>query len=199
MANELMTIGHITARTVQLEVIRQADSFRYDWNDGLFKNAGWVERLHTMTEDGTTAGRYTTSVDPGTWITGRYELVAVDTVQPQAPLIVSPIGVLNGMFRDALGLEVEGIRQGAAYANFPFFMRLASDHITPATGLTGITATRSLDDGGLVPMVNTPIEKGRGWYIIDLAGADTAGVMVTYIFEHPDADDCPISFKTSGI
>jgi hypothetical protein len=199
MANELITVGHITARTVQLEVIRQVDSFRYDWDDGLFKNAGWVERLRTMTEDGTTAGRYTTSVDPATWSTGRYELVAVDTVQPQAPLIVSPIGVLSGMFRDALGLEVEGIRQGTAYANFPFFMRSASDHITPATGLTGITATRSLDGGALTAMANTPLEIGRGWYRINLAAADTNGVMVTYIFEHPDADDCPISFKTSGL
>ena len=37
-----------TADTPICSILRISDGFRYDWNDGTFKNSGWVESARTM-------------------------------------------------------------------------------------------------------------------------------------------------------
>ena len=91
----------------------------------------------------------------------------------------------------------EGIQKNTALANFEFFMVLASDHISAATGLT-ITAERSIDGGAFAAMTNTAVEVSAGIYKINLAAADTNGDFITYKFTSATADATLISFKTEA-
>lgn len=73
------------------------------------------------------------------------------------------------------------VKKNTALANFMFFMVLASDSVTPATGLT-ITAERSLDGAAFAACANAITEMSAGWYKISLATTDLNGDTVAFKF-----------------
>jgi len=91
--------------------------------------------------------------------------------------------------------QPEGFKKNTAYTNFPFFMVLSSDHITPATGKT-VTCQRSIDDGAFAACANSASETGSGKYCIDLAASDLNGSkFVTFKFTETDCDQRTITIK----
>lgn len=90
----------------------------------------------------------------------------------------------------------DGIQKNQAFANLEFLMVLASDHVTPAAGLT-VTGQRSVDGGAFVAIAGTIAEVSAGIYQVDLAAADTNGDVITYRFSSATADDTFITVTTS--
>ena len=76
-----------------------------------------------------------------------------------------------------------------------FEMVLASDHVTPATGLT-VTGQAVLDSGSYGAVAGTITEISNGTYRFDALAADTNGDMGTWRFSSATADDTKVSFKT---
>jgi hypothetical protein len=71
-----------------------------------------------------------------------------------------------------------GIKKNTEKANFTFFVALASDHVTGATGKT-VAVTRSIDGGAFAACANSPAtEISGGWYKITLAAADLNGDVI---------------------
>jgi len=85
--------------------------------------------------------------------------------------------------------------KNTALANFPFVMRLTSDHVTGATGKT-VTATRSLDGAAFGACANSVTEVANGVYKISLAAADLNADTVTLRFTATDCDDTIIVIAT---
>lgn len=69
------------------------------------------------------------------------------------------------------------ITKNTALSGFPFFMVLASDHLTGATGLT-VTATRSIDGGAFGACTNAVSEIANGVYKLDLSASDLNGNVI---------------------
>jgi len=90
----------------------------------------------------------------------------------------------------------DGIQKNAAFSNLEFLMVLASDHVTPATGLT-VTGTRSIDGGAFIAITGAIAEVSSGIYQVDLLAADTNGDVITYRFSAGTADDTFITVTTS--
>ena len=90
----------------------------------------------------------------------------------------------------------DGIVKNQAYSNFEFLMVLASDHVTPATGLT-VTGQRSIDGAAFGSTTGTIAEVSNGIYQIDFLAADTNGDVITYRFSSGTADDTFISVITT--
>lgn len=78
--------------------------------------------------------------------------------------------------------------KNVALANFPFVMRLTSDHVTGATGKT-VTATRRIDNGSFASCANSASEVSNGVYTINLAAADLNGDTILLRFAAADCDD----------
>ncbi len=79
-------------------------------------------------------------------------------------------------------VKIQGsIKKNTALAGFPFYMALASDHVSPATGKT-ITVTRAIDGGAFASCANAAAEIGSGWYQINLAASDLNGNTVALSF-----------------
>jgi hypothetical protein len=72
-------------------------------------------------------------------------------------------------------------KKGVALTGFQFFMALASDHYTPATGKT-VTAVRSIDGGGFTACTNSATELSNGWYKITLSTSDMNGDSIALAF-----------------
>lgn len=87
------------------------------------------------------------------------------------------------------------IRKNKPLANFEFLLVLASDHITPATGLT-VTAQRSIDGAAFAACANAAAEVAVGVYKIDLAAADLNGDVITLRFTAATADARLITIVT---
>lgn len=94
--------------------------------------------------------------------------------------------------RDALANQV---KKNTAFADFPFKMVLASDHLTPATGLT-ITATRSIDGGAFASCANSATEISGGWYKLSFASTDLNGNVIAFRFTEATADTTEIVIVT---
>jgi hypothetical protein len=106
MAAEPIAFGYVTAKTVKLEIIRVADDFSLDWNDGVFKNSGWTTKQKTLAEGtGTRLGRYTDAgPDPAAWSDGTYDFIVTETTIANAVLSLSSIGVQAGRFIAGAGI-----------------------------------------------------------------------------------------------
>ena len=77
-----------------------------------------------------------------------------------------------------------------------FYMVLASDHVTPATGLT-VAATRALDGAVLFTAATGAVtEVASGWYFIDAAAGDLNGDTVAWKMTAATADPCCFSILT---
>jgi len=85
--------------------------------------------------------------------------------------------------------------KNSAYSNFEFEMVLASDHVTPATGLS-VTGQRSIDGGAFATVSGTITEVSNGIYQFDALAADTNGTVITWRFSAATADDTFVTFQT---
>ena len=74
-------------------------------------------------------------------------------------------------------------------------MVLASDHVTPATGLT-ITGQKSVDGGAFSSVSGVITEVSNGIYQFDALAADTNGDVITWRFSSATADDVFETFTT---
>lgn len=74
-------------------------------------------------------------------------------------------------------------------------MVLASDHVTPATGLT-VTSQRLIDSGTYQAVTGTMTEVSNGTYRFDYTAADSNGDTITWRFSAGTADDTKITFRT---
>lgn len=95
----------------------------------------------------------------------------------------------------SIQLGQNAIRKNKALLNFEFLLVLASDHITPATGLT-VTAQRSIDGAAFGACANAAAEVAVGVYKIDLAAADLNGDVITLRFTAATADARLITIVT---
>jgi len=87
------------------------------------------------------------------------------------------------------------ITKNTALANFPFLMVLASDDITPGTGLT-VTATRSIDGAAFAACANAVTEIANGWYKISFDASDLNGDTIALRFAASTANDRNIAIVT---
>ncbi|MCI0556865.1 MAG: hypothetical protein MN733_00080 [Nitrososphaera sp.] len=84
-----------------------------------------------------------------------------------------------------------------AFSNIEFLMVLASDDVTPATGLT-VSGTRSIDGGAFAAATGTIAEVGNGIYQIDASQADMNGKVITFRFTATNANDTFLTIVTGG-
>lgn len=90
----------------------------------------------------------------------------------------------------------ESFKKNTAFNDFEFLMVLASDHVSPATGLT-VSASRSIDGGAFAACANGVTEVGNGIYKLNLATTDLNGNFITFRFTAATADDTLVSIKTA--
>jgi len=93
--------------------------------------------------------------------------------------------------------------KNAAFNNIEFLWVAASDHVTPVTGATTTSVTRSIDGGAFGAGTGTLAEVGNGIYQYDASAADMNGTIITFRFAAtggtPGApDDAFVTLKTSG-
>ena len=93
--------------------------------------------------------------------------------------------------------------KNAAFSNIEFLWVAASDHVTPVTGATTTSVTRSIDGGAFGSGTGTLAEVGNGIYQYDASQADMNGTIITFRFVAtggtPGApDDAFLTIKTSG-
>ncbi len=88
-------------------------------------------------------------------------------------------------------------RKNAALSNIPVMMVLASDHVTPATGLT-VTGERSIDGAAFVGVSGSIAEISDGIYQFDAVAADMNGDFIAFRFSSGTADDTFAYFRTAG-
>jgi hypothetical protein len=74
-------------------------------------------------------------------------------------------------------------------------MVLASDHVTPVTGLT-VTVQRLIDSSTYVNVAGSMTEISNGTYRFDYLAADSNGDIITWKFSAATADDTKLLFKT---
>lgn len=89
-----------------------------------------------------------------------------------------------------------GVTANASIDNFEFTMVLASDHVTPATGLS-VTAERSIDGGAFSACANAVTAVGGGVYKISLEASDLNGTTVMLRFTAATADARHFEFITT--
>lgn len=146
-------------------------------------------------------------VDTGTTIPGLLATLQADTddIQTRLPAALvsgrmdSSVGALaaaaitsaafatDALSSDALSAAAaQKIRdeilptQNVAFSNIPFVFRAASDDVTPVTGATGISVTRSIDGGAFAPATGTVAEVGNGSYQLDASAADMNGGTIQF-------------------
>ena len=121
---------------------------------------------------------------------------AVDTVTD----ITNDVGITQAgadkVWASTSRTLTDGIQKNTAFNNLEFLMVLASDHVTPATGLT-VTGQRSIDGGAFGAVSGVIAEVSNGIYQIDLLAADTNGAVITYRFSSGTADDTFITVTTA--
>lgn len=72
--------------------------------------------------------------------------------------------------------------QNVALPNIEFLFVAASDHVTPVTGATGTSVTRSIDGGSFGAGTGTLAEVSNGIYQYDASAADMNGGIITFRF-----------------
>ncbi len=87
------------------------------------------------------------------------------------------------------------IAKNASLYNYPFYMVLASDHITPATGKT-VSATVSIDGAAFITCVNSPTEIENGLYKINLEAPDLNGDTIVLLFGAAACDNRVVAIVT---
>lgn len=121
---------------------------------------------------------------------------AVDTVTD----VINDVGITQAgadkVWVSSSRTLTDGIQKNTAFNNLEFLMVLASDHVTPATGLT-VTGTRSIDGGAFGAITGAIAEVSNGIYQVDLLAADTNGDVITYRFSSGTADDTFITVTTA--
>jgi hypothetical protein len=90
-----------------------------------------------------------------------------------------------------------GVKKNTALANFEFFMRDSTDHITGKTGLN-TTNERSIDGGAFAACANTETEVSAGVYKINLEATDLNGDIITFKFTGTGADPTLVTIKTEA-
>jgi len=93
--------------------------------------------------------------------------------------------------------------QGSAFSNIEFLWVAASDHVTPVTGASGTSVSRSIDGGAYGAATGTLAEVGNGTYQFDASAADMNGGIITFRFVAtggtPGApDDAFLTIVTGG-
>lgn len=88
-------------------------------------------------------------------------------------------------------------KKNIAVNNFMFELISASDGISPATGITPITAKRSIDGGAYEDMTNSPSEIGLGTYKTNISADDLNGDEITWKFYGSGTLVTTIRIKTS--
>jgi hypothetical protein len=111
---------------------------------------------------------------------------ALTTVGSIGKLIVDNLNAAVGTINTNVATLITAIggwriKKNTALNNFEFFMVLASDGVTGATGKT-VTAQRSIDGGAVAACANAASEVGSGIYKINLATSDLNGDVITFIF-----------------
>ena len=93
--------------------------------------------------------------------------------------------------------------QNAAFSNIMFLFVAASDHVTPVTGASGTSVTRSIDGAAFGSGTGTLAEVANGMYQYDASAADMNGGVITFRFVAtggtPGApDDSFVTIVTGG-
>ncbi len=93
--------------------------------------------------------------------------------------------------------------KNAVFSDIEFLWVAASDHVTPVTGASTTSVTRSIDGGAFGAGTGTLAEVGNGIYQYDASAADMNGTIITFRFVAtggtPGApDDAFVTMKTSG-
>lgn len=90
----------------------------------------------------------------------------------------------NALATDAVNEIRDAIlpTSNAALSNIEFLFVAASDHVTPVTGATTISGTRSIDGGAFVAVSGTIAEVANGIYQFDALAADMNGGIITFRF-----------------
>ena len=88
-----------------------------------------------------------------------------------------------------------GVKKNTALANFEFFMRDSTDHVSGKTGLTVVEEV-SIDGAAFTALTNTFAEVANGIYKIDLAAADVNGNVITLKFTATGADATFVTIVT---
>ena len=100
-------------------------------------------------------------------------------------------------------LEAVLPKQNEALNNLPFLFVAASDHVTPVTGASGISVTRSIDGAAFAAATGTVAEIANGIYQFDASAGDMNGGIIMFRFVAtggtPGApDDRFVTVVTSG-
>lgn len=113
----------------------------------------------------------------------------VNVVTMAAGVITAAVIGTGAVDADALAADaVDKIRDGilptqnAAFNNIEFLFVATSDHVTPVTGATGVSGTRSIDGGSFAAVTGTIAEVGNGIYQFDASAADMNGGIITFRF-----------------
>lgn len=94
----ILDVVYVTGQIVRYEIVRRADNFRLDWNDGTYKESGWTIRQQPATEDGLTLGWYRAAADPALWDDGEYLLFVDDAAVLTGPIQGRGFSVVAGAF-----------------------------------------------------------------------------------------------------
>lgn len=160
---------------------------------------------YSGTQVSPTPGLYHARCVEGTTVRGEgyvdlTDAAIVHTVMdsPAAVRLGTPAGASIAADIAAIAADLPSkITKNVALANFPFIMILASDDITPATGLT-VTATRSIDGAAFAACANAVTEIANGWYKISLAASDLNGDTIALRFTAATANDRNITIVTQA-
>jgi len=111
------------------------------------------------------------------WLLHLRLLVNVESVDTDAVNAAAIASDAINKIRDAILPE-----QNVALSNIEFLFVAATDHVTPVTGATTISGTRSIDGGAFAAVSGTIAEVGNGIYQFDALAADMNGGIITFRF-----------------
>lgn len=111
-------------------------------------------------------------------------LVNTVTTLTNLPAITSGWLTATGLATDAVDEIRDAIlpTQNAAFNNIMFLFVAASDGVTPVTGATGTSVTRSIDGSAFGSGTGTLAEVANGIYQYDASAADMNGGVITFRF-----------------
>jgi hypothetical protein len=124
------------------------------------------------------------------------DIVSAGAITTSAGLVDITQAAADKVWVSSSRTLTDGIQKNAAFNNLEFLMVLASDHVTPAVGLT-VTGQRSIDGGAFSGISGSIAEVSSGIYQVDLLAADTNGDVITYRFSAATADDTFITVTTA--
>jgi len=147
-----------------------------------------------------------------TTVTNKFPISVVTVVESlsTADSIKSyfPVSVVSTVTDGAQATTVAGVAQatsisaigparGVEIADFPFFMKLASDSITPASSLNPVGFIKK-DSGTLVSLTNAVAEiSSYGMYVVTVTSTEMTADKVTLIFTAAGADQVDIIIITT--